>query len=201
MGRTSDGRKRLLDAAATLLAQRSYGSIGVAEICTAAGVQKGSFYYYFESKQALALAVIDAHWIRQRDEWTKIIQASESLLECLRNLFRLTAEVQTASLQDAGSVTGCLFGNLALEMSGQDDQIRERLQGIFEEQIDLVEGAVKSTMATEQIPSADARETAKSIVAQLEGLVLFAKLFNDPAQLDRLWDNSLSLMGVAEPAR
>jgi TetR/AcrR family transcriptional repressor of nem operon len=200
MGRKSDGRERLLEAASTLLSQRSYSSIGVAEICTAAGVQKGSFYYYFESKQALALAVIEEHWTWQRAEWAKILDAADPLLDRLRRLFRLTAEIQVTSLAGTGSVTGCLFGNLALEMSGQDDPIRERLQGIFDEQIDMVERALKEAMDSGQVPTRDARDAAKSIVAQLEGLVLFAKLFNDPAQLDRLWENSLSLLGAGEPA-
>lgn len=198
MGRTSDGRERLLAAASTLLGQRSFSSIGVAEICAVAGVQKGSFYYYFESKQALALAVIEDHWIKQRTEWAKILNAKEPLLERLRELFTLTADIQIASLAGTGSVTGCLFGNLALEMSGQDDPIRDRLQGIFDEQIDMVEHAVQEAMDDNQVPSRNAREAAKSIVAQLEGLVLFAKLFNDPAQLDRLWLNSLSLLHLDE---
>jgi TetR/AcrR family transcriptional repressor of nem operon len=200
MGRTSDGRERLLEAASTLLSQRSYSSIGVAEICATAEVQKGSFYYYFESKQALALAVIEEHWIRQRAEWVKLLESPGSLLDRLRGLFTLTAKVQVTSLKGTGSVTGCLFGNLALEMSGQDDPIRERLQGIFDEQIDLIELAISEAMDGGQVPSGDAREAAQAIVAQLEGLVLFAKLFNDPAQLDRLWANSLSLLGITDPA-
>ncbi|WP_330230444.1 hypothetical protein OHA40_31480 [Nocardia sp. NBC_00508] len=83
-----------------------------------------------------------------------------------------------------------------LEMSGQDDPIRERLQGIFDEQIDMVERAIKEAMDGDQVPPGNPREAAKSVVAQLEGLVLFAKLFNDPAQLDRLWENSMRLLGV-----
>lgn len=71
------------------------------------------------------------------------------------------ARLQAEALQGTGVVAGCLFGNLALEVSSI---------------------------------------TAKSIVAQLEGLLLFAKLFNDPGQLDALWTNSLRLMNVAEPA-
>ncbi|MEW1590357.1 helix-turn-helix domain-containing protein, partial [Micromonospora vinacea] len=54
MGRTSDAKNKILDAAATLIEQRGYTALGVAEICAAAGVPKGSFYYFFESKQALA---------------------------------------------------------------------------------------------------------------------------------------------------
>jgi TetR/AcrR family transcriptional repressor of nem operon len=40
---------------------------------------------------------------------------------------------------------------------------------------------------------------AKSVVAQIEGMVLFAKLFNDPAQLDELWENSMRLLGLRIP--
>jgi TetR/AcrR family transcriptional repressor of nem operon len=201
MGRTSDGRERLLEAASNLLRERSYTSIGVAEICAAAGVQKGSFYYYFESKQALALAVIDEHWVAQRREWSRVFESEAPLLSQLRELFELTTEVQIASASGTGSVTGCLFGNLALEMSGQDDQIRERIQAIFEEQIALVTTAIEAAVVSEEIsPVADARHVAKSIVAQLEGLVLFAKLFNEPAELDPLLANSMSLLGIRESA-
>jgi TetR/AcrR family transcriptional repressor of nem operon len=200
MGRRSDARERLLDAASTLLGQRSYSSLGVAEICAEAGVQKGSFYYFFESKQALALAVIEQHWVAQREQWSGLLNADESLLDRLHSIFRLTAEIQIASLEGTGSVTGCLFGNLALEMSGQDHTIRERVQGIFDEQIAMVEHAIVDAKSAGDVPDIDARAAAKSIVAQLEGLVLFAKLFNDPAHLDRLWANSMSLLGIGDPA-
>lgn len=200
MGRRSDGRERLLEAGLRLFGQRSYSSIGVAEICATAGVQKGSFYYFFESKEALALAVIEDHWIKQRAEWVRVLDVDGPLLERLRGIFRLTADTQIASLKGAGSVTGCIFGNLALEMSGQDDAIRLRLQGIFEEQLDLVERPIKEAMDTGQVPPGNAREIARSIVAQLEGLVLLAKLFNDPDQLAHLWENSAQLLGIRLPS-
>ena len=62
MGRTSDAREKILSAAQSLIELRGYSALGVAEICKAADVPKGSFYYFFESKEALALAVIDEHW-------------------------------------------------------------------------------------------------------------------------------------------
>ncbi|WP_187977820.1 TetR/AcrR family transcriptional regulator [Mycetocola sp. JXN-3] len=202
MGRTSDGRERLLAAAARLLGQRPYNAIGVAEICAEAGVQKGSFYYYFESKQALALAVVDAHWEVQGAQWAQILSAPAGIRERLQNLFTLTAEVQTDSLRDTGAITGCLFGNLALEMRGQDEIIRDRLQVIFEEQLDLIEAALTQAVETGDLaPSlVPARDTARALVAQLEGLVLFAKVFNDPAQLDRLWITSLNILGTTGAA-
>ncbi|RLP76472.1 TetR family transcriptional regulator [Mycetocola tolaasinivorans] len=200
MGRTSDGRERLLAGAARLLGQRPYNAIGVAEICAAAGVHKGSFYYYFDSKQALALAVIDAHWEVQGAQWTEILNAPVGVRERLHNLFTLTAEVQTDSLRETGAITGCLFGNLALEMRGQDDEIRDRLQEIFEQQLDLVEAALLEATAAGELPVTlvPARDSARALVAQLEGLVLFAKVFNDPAQLDRLWMTSMNILGTID---
>jgi TetR/AcrR family transcriptional repressor of nem operon len=199
MGRTSDARERILAAGAELFGQRSYASIGVAEICKAAGVPKGSFYYFFPSKQSLALAVVDEHWVWQRGQWVDILTAEAPIVERLKRLFIATAEMQTDALEGTGAVVGCLFGNLALEVSTQDDPVRARLQEVFEEQIDLVEVAVLEAVAAGELTAANPRVVAKSVVAQIEGMVLFAKLFNDPAQLDELWENSMRLLGLRIP--
>ena len=198
MGRKSDAGERILTAGTKLFGQRSYGTIGVAEIAAEAKVPKGSFYYFFPSKQALALAVIDTHWEKQRAEWVSILTAAGSVTERLRQLFVATAEVQRQAVNGTGAVVGCLFGNLALEVSGQDDPVRSRLQEIFEEQIDIVETALLSARESGELEVPTPRETAKAIVAQIEGMVLFAKLFNDPGQLDQLWRNSMRLLGVED---
>ena len=53
---TDQGRERkqqLLDASSTLFASRGYGATRIADICDAAGVAKGLFYWYFETKESL----------------------------------------------------------------------------------------------------------------------------------------------------
>ncbi|MFD1931531.1 MULTISPECIES: TetR/AcrR family transcriptional regulator [Nonomuraea] len=180
MGRQSNARERLLDAACELIHSRGYGSIGVAEICAKADVRKGSFYHFFESKQALTLEVIDGHWRRQRADWVSTLDG-----EGLERLFRDQAEAQRLSKDSGGAVNGCLLANLALELSNQDEVVRTRLEQIFDEQVDLVHGALR--------PGAE-RSTARALVAQLEGMVLFAKISNDPAVLDDLWRQARLLM-------
>ena len=46
-------KQQLLDAAEALFASRGYGPTRIADICEAAGVAKGLFYWYFENKEAL----------------------------------------------------------------------------------------------------------------------------------------------------
>jgi TetR/AcrR family transcriptional repressor of nem operon len=196
MGRPSDARAKVLRAARQLIARRGYAGLGVAEICAAAGVPKGSFYYFFDSKQALALAVIEEHWTIQRAQWAALLGSDRPPLERLRQLFEATAAVQQEAQKDSGVVTGCLFGNLTLELSTQDEAVRTRLQEIFEDQIDMVAAVVETARHDGAVQVADTREAARAVVAQLEGMVLFAKLLNDPAQLDQMWSHSLALLGV-----
>ncbi|GAA4560807.1 TetR/AcrR family transcriptional regulator [Planotetraspora kaengkrachanensis] len=197
MGRTSDARDKILSAARTLIEQRGYTALGVAEICAAAGVPKGSFYHFFESKQALAITVINEHWTEQRQQWTEVLGRDRPPLQRLRDLFLATETVQRVGQQDNGKVVGCLFGNLALELSNQADDVRQRLQEIFDAQIELIEQVVAEAHERGEIAATvDMHDAARSIVAQLEGRVLFAKLLNDPGQLEAMWRNCLALLGA-----
>jgi TetR/AcrR family transcriptional repressor of nem operon len=200
MGRTSDARAKILTAAQSLIESRGYSALGVAEICKTAGVPKGSFYYFFESKEALALAVIDQHWGAQSADWERIMSSDAQPLQRLRQLFEETEAGQRAGQQSCGTVSGCLFGNLSLELSNQTEPIRERLQEIFDKQVEMVGEVIAEAQQRGDASVADTREAARSVVAQLEGQVLFAKLYNNPQRLETLWSNCLSLLGSPVPS-
>lgn len=112
MGRTSDAKEKILAAARSLIEARGYSALGVAEICTVAGVPKGSFYHFFESKESLALAVVDEHWLAQKCDWTRVLDGDAAPLDRLRQLFEQTEAAQHTAQQGCGTVSGCLFGNL-----------------------------------------------------------------------------------------
>ena len=196
MGRTSDAQEKLLAAAQSLIEQRGYSGLGVAEICKSADVPKGSFYYFFESKEALALAVLDEQWNTQRGDWARILEGDGEPLPRLRGLFEQTEAALRAGQQSCGTVSGCMFGNLTLELSNQTEPIRERLQQIFEAQAAMVEKTVVEAQERGEVSVRDTHEAARSIVAQLEGQVLFAKLYNDTQRLTTLWENCLSLLSA-----
>lgn len=195
MGRTSDARERLLAAGTQLLGQRPFSSVGVAEICATAGVPKGSFYYFFPSKQDLALAVIDEHWTRQREQWAGILAGAEPAADRIHGLFRASMEVQRTALTDSGVVAGCLFGNLALELSSTEETVRTRLQEIFDSQVEMVQDALASDDQHASASPESRHALAKSLVAQLEGAVLFAKLFQDPSQVEAQWESIARMLG------
>ncbi|MGW4601642.1 TetR/AcrR family transcriptional regulator [Streptomyces sp. NPDC004457] len=197
MGRTSDARRKILDTARSLIEMRGYSALGVAEICKAAGVPKGSFYYFFESKEALALAVLDEHWAAERRGWTSLLaDGTEPPLQRLHRLFEATEAEHRTCQEDHGTIAGCMLGNLSLEMCNQSEAVRDRLKEIFEDQVDMIEAVVTEAQGRGEIAVADIRESARAVVAQLEGQVLFAKLYNTTSPLGVLWANCLALLNT-----
>ncbi|MEU5731311.1 TetR/AcrR family transcriptional regulator [Streptomyces antimycoticus] len=196
MGRTSDAKEKILNAAHSLIELRGYSALGVAEICKAADVPKGSFYYFFESKEALALAVLDEHWHTQRGQWARALEDDAEPLSRLRRLFEQTQAGLRAGQQSCGTVSGCMFGNLTLELSNQTEPIRARLQQIFDAQVEMVDTVIAKARERGEVTVGDTRDAARSVVAQLEGQVLFAKLYNNTQHLEALWENCLALLSA-----
>src|SRR4051794_19108828 len=86
MGRVSDAKERLMVAVQELIWTGSYGSTTIDQICDKAGVKKGSFYYFFDSKADLALAALDEEWSRRRQELDALFSPTIPPLQRLQNL-------------------------------------------------------------------------------------------------------------------
>src|SRR4029079_1092929 len=84
MGRVSDARARLMEAVGELIWTGSYGSTTIDQICDKAGVKKGSFYYFFDSKSDLAVAALDADFKSKRVELDANFSATIPPLERIR---------------------------------------------------------------------------------------------------------------------
>lgn len=52
------GRRRVLDAAATLFVSQGYPGTTLRQIASAAGIKAGSIYHHFDSKESLFIAVL-----------------------------------------------------------------------------------------------------------------------------------------------
>lgn len=172
-----------------MIRDRGYSAVGVAEVCAAADVRKGSFYHYFESKQALTRTVIEGHWATERARWIARLTGPGAPLDRLEALFAMQADDLRSEQAAGGAINGCLFANLSLELSTRDPDIRADLEAVFDEQTTLVADVLDEAVAAgELVPETQVRDVAAALLAQLEGVVLFAKLRNDTGSLDGLWN-------------
>ena len=181
MNPETDTRSRILATAREMFHSRSYADVGIQEICTGAKVQKGSFYHFFPSKQDLALAVIDD----MAEDWAHgfVAEAFDQALPPLERLdYMIDAAYywQKASTDPEGRMRGCLFGNLALEMSTRDDVMRAKLNAVFDKAKDKFRATLDEAMQSGALAALDSEQTAMAMLAYLEGVILLAKARNSP---------------------
>ncbi|GHO41889.1 TetR/AcrR family transcriptional regulator [Ktedonospora formicarum] len=200
MGRSSDARERLIEAARNVIFAHSYKGVSVDELCAAAGVTKSSFYHFFSSKQELVLVAIESQW--QWFEQDVLKPAFFNNLpphERLLRFFDLTLERQQAQKQADGFMRGCPAGNLTLEMSTQDELIRARVEGFFRAWLTYFERMLTDAKAQGEVPAfLDTVTTAQALLAYFEGVVLLSKGRNDPSLISTLRTGVLSLMRYQE---
>jgi TetR/AcrR family transcriptional repressor of nem operon len=178
-----DARERLLDAAGSLMHERGYEAVGVAEICAQAGVKKGSFYHFFPSKQGLALEVIDQTW-----STTRAILFAETFdvadlaaVDAIEVYGRRLAERLRTGADATGQVNGCRFGNFAVELSTRDEVIRTRVAAVLQEMTAVVAGALRRDIEAGRLRhDLDVDAVAAAVIAHMEGLMVIAKANRDP---------------------
>ncbi len=90
--RSAETKSQIIGAAYLLFAQTGYDATGVAEICQAAGVSKGAFYYHFPSKQALFLELME-NWLAELDRgFEQSIQDAQSVPEAIEQMASTAAK-------------------------------------------------------------------------------------------------------------
>jgi AcrR family transcriptional regulator len=84
-------RQKILDAAIDLFSQVGYAAAGLGEIIERAGMTKGALYHHFDSKEALATAIIEQGSNLTRDAFRRVCESSSPALEnVLHGVFVVT---------------------------------------------------------------------------------------------------------------
>lgn len=198
MGRTSDAKERLIQAAMDLFYRRSYADVGVQELCKAAGVKKGSFYYFFETKQDLVLASLDRWWeFAQETAWKKAFALELAPLERISRFFELVYEQNRDFYEQHKQLCGCPFGNLAVEMSVREPVIRNKIDRIFDDAIGRLQKTLDEAVENGDLAPMDTRETALALWAYCEGILMLAKARQDLDLLKRLGQRAVRFLHVS----
>ena len=191
-----------MEAVGELIWTGSYGSTTIDQICDKAGVKKGSFYYFFNSKADLAVAAIGQQCGCMRPELDAIFSATVAPLERLRKYCEYGYKLQTEMKAQCGRVLGCPLFTLGSEISTQEAQLQKKVQEILDQKLKYLESAIRDAHAAGLIHAPDAAAKAKMLFAYYQGLYTQARIHNDLNVLADAIRGTFELLGVreAEPA-
>lgn len=187
-------RDQLLRVGVSILTEKGFSAVGLEEILAAASVPKGSFYYYFDSKEAFGLALIDSYadyFGRKLHHWFEV--AALSPLEGLR-AFIADARDGMARFEFR---RGCLVGNLGQEMGVLPESYRQRISQVFTDWETRTARCLRAARAAGEIPpDTDCDGLAVFFWIGWEGAVLRAKLDRNADALDAFANGFFRLLGV-----
>jgi TetR/AcrR family transcriptional repressor of nem operon len=174
-------RDHLIESALETMHRQGFNGTAVQDITDAAGLPKGSFYNYFESKEALALEVIDRYAKQEAERASVLSDESISPVERLRRYFASLA----ANLAEQNYDRGCLMGNFSTELADQSRLIRDRLSSNFAAWSRQIEGCIRDGQKAGEISrDIDPRVLAAFLLNSFEGAILRMKVEKDGSPLD-----------------
>ena len=178
----SDSKERILATAKELFLARGYAATTVDAICEKAGLTKGSFYYFFESKEELGLAVLD--WSLQRGAQIlgngphrAIADPVERAISFLDHIANCSSELWSG---------GCLLGSFSLELADTNARMQKTVSGMFQTVADSFAKEIEPLVAQgagKQMPTA--HELAEQLLGTLEGSIVLAKAHRDPSRIPK----------------
>lgn len=191
-----------MDAVTELIWHGSYGSTTIDQICEKAGVKKGSFYYFFESKCDLAAAALEVTWQQKQPELDAVFSATVPPLERLRRFCELGYERQKELKCECGSVLGCPLFTLGSEVCNNEDQkLHKKIKEILVHYHTYIESAIRDAHVQGLIDAPDPAAKARMIFAYSEGLLTQARILNDVEVLAEMAEGVMGILGAKPVTR
>jgi AcrR family transcriptional regulator len=160
-----DTRERIVRTAFQLFHEQGYHATGVATIAREAGVNPGSLYHFFESKDALLLGVLDFALDYLGPAVMDPVEASTS--DPIERVFTLLQQYRDRMERESCRL-GCPIGNLALEVSDGNAAARSLVHKNFENWAQRVRRWLDG--AGDRLPSdVDRRQLARFVLTVMEG--------------------------------
>jgi TetR/AcrR family transcriptional repressor of nem operon len=123
-----DTRELLLHCGMEVLSEQGFAATGIDGVLKRVSVPKGSFYHYFDSKEAFGRAVLQryaAHFARKLDRL--LLNETEPALQRVRHF----VEDAKAGMTKYEFRRGCLVGNLGQEVIVLPEGFRSELENIL----------------------------------------------------------------------
>jgi len=171
----------LVDAGLHLMLEKGYHHTGIQDVLQAAGVPKGSFYYYFPSKESFGLEVIAqfaAAYVARLEQC--LGETTQSPLTRLRRHLEETL----ARFARRGCRGGCLIGNLSQELADQSECFGAQLEAVLTDWRERYARLFREAQAVGELRAdLDPQQLAEFYLNSFEGAVLRAKVSKSPAPL------------------
>lgn len=174
-----DTRDRILAAGAELILGRGFSAVGLAEILSRAQVPKGSFYYYFASKEDFGAAMLERYF--QDYDAGVVSLFNDTRLTARERLLRYFTAWIDLHERSACEVT-CLAVKLSGEVSDLSEPMRKVLSAGMSRMVERIAAVIDAGVADGSLaPVSEPHSLAEGLYGMWMGGALQAKAHRSTA--------------------
>jgi TetR/AcrR family transcriptional repressor of nem operon len=196
-------RAQLVDAALEHVWDFGYGASTIASIAEHARVPRGSVFYYFPTKDRIIVAVIEAYVASAHARRVEHLLGPWSAGQRAGDRFQSYFQSRLAARRKSKFRRGCLLGNLAGEIGGQDlPLVTAAVQdGLLQFEADMLAFLEASSRAGQIARGVNLPALAATMVSGWEGALLQMKLQQSPRPLQHFIASFDGIFSAAKPPR
>ena len=180
-------RDELLLRCANTFKRLGYNGTTMDALSAACGLTKASFYHHYPNKEALLRDVLG--WTHERLQQTLFAIAFD---ENLTPQERLTSMGRKAKKLFQDDSIGCLMGVISVDAAYGKVELMEPIRNFLDDW-----AAALAKLFSVAYSQVEAQRLARQLVADFEGAILLARIYNDPSYIDAVTERGLRQL---EPA-
>jgi len=163
-------KQKLIKMGAKAMLEKSYHAVGIQEILTEVGVPKGSFYYYFDSKEDFGVAIIEYYGEQLANNIKgKLLDSTHSPRE---RMFEYYLGIRNFYAVN-GCGQGCLIAKFATEVANLSPLMRVALKKEFDKWLELFSTCIREGQLLGEINSdLDPESLAEFLYTSWEGVLI-----------------------------
>lgn len=175
--RSSDTKQHILTTAQNIILGKGFAAVGLNEILKTAGVPKGSFYHYFESKEHFGSTLLENYF----DQYMVFIdeQLRNDGTPAVDRLIRYFANWKTSQCNDT-TTDKCLVVKISGEVTDLSESMRLSLKQGTHRVINRLAKCVQEAIDNQEIQiTDDAKTVTEEIYYLWIGATLLTKVNRD----------------------
>lgn len=185
-------KRRIVEAARSIVGERGFSAVGISQILEVASIPKGSFYHYFDSKEAFGeelLRIYIDDYLQKMD--LLFASAGGSAADQLFAYFRFWQDTHV----DGQTGDKCLIVKLAAEVSDLSERMRRILDSGTAKAIDRIARTIAEGQKEGSVQRGiEAQVLAGALYQLWLGATLMVKITHKSQPFEKTWQASERLI-------
>jgi AcrR family transcriptional regulator len=186
-------RAFIIESTAEIFNKKGYAGTSLSDLTAATGLTKGAIYCNFENKEEVALAVFDYNCARI----SQVTREQVDQAKTYHDKLMVYARVYRNVIGKMSKWGGCPILNTAVEADDTNNLLKDRAaKAVRAWETRLVKLIEQGIITGEFKSGVNAKQTALSIVALIEGGLMISKVTDDRSSMDSVLNTVESLISA-----